>query len=93
MGKSPHFICQVLYNFDARQEDEISVRQGEKLRVAPQEMQNIPNWIICATPSGKTGLVPQNYVKIIGKGRVEGETDMETKSPIEETLNNAWKID
>ncbi|CAD5122158.1 DgyrCDS10606 [Dimorphilus gyrociliatus] len=91
LGKSPHFICQVNYDFEGRQEDEISVKQGEKLRVAPQEMQTVQNWLICATPSGKIGLVPQNYIKIIGKGRIEDET--EVKPPSEENLNTAWKED
>ncbi|XP_003700400.1 peroxisomal biogenesis factor 13 [Megachile rotundata] len=66
--EEPAYIATVLYDFVARNNDELSVKAGQKLCLAPQSLQpkNLPGWYQ-ATDNVNIGLVPYNYVKVIGQ--------------------------
>ena len=57
-----------MYDFIARNNDELSIKAGQKLCLAPKSLQpkNVPGWCK-ATDNVNIGLVPYNYVKVIGQ--------------------------
>ncbi|XP_029036491.1 peroxisomal membrane protein PEX13-like [Osmia bicornis bicornis] len=66
--EEPAYIATVLYDFVARNNDELSIKAGQKLCLAPKSLQpkNVPGWCK-ATDNVNIGLVPYNYVKVIGQ--------------------------
>jgi len=54
---------EALYSFDAQESHEISVTEGEQLRVVDD---SDPNWIKVRNQGGQDGYVPQTYVAPIG---------------------------
>lgn len=69
-GTDDHFVAVAQYNFDATNEDELSFQQGNMLNVAPQELQvNTRGWLLASLNGKKVGVIPANYVKVIGKRR------------------------
>ncbi|XP_076282048.1 peroxisomal biogenesis factor 13 [Lasioglossum baleicum] len=72
----PVFVASVLYDFAASNNEELSVKVGQKVYLAPQALQpkNLPGWCR-ATDNANVGLIPYNYVKVIGqlKKRKENE--------------------
>ncbi|XP_072235339.1 sorting nexin-9-like isoform X1 [Leuresthes tenuis] len=59
--------AQVLYDFTAEPgNDELSVRQGETVTVIDQAVGG--GWIAAQNSSGQTGLVPEGYLQIGGRG-------------------------
>ncbi|XP_076661267.1 peroxisomal biogenesis factor 13 [Halictus rubicundus] len=72
----PVFVASVLYDFAASNSEELSVKVGQKVYLAPQALQpkNLPGWCR-ATDSANVGLIPYTYIKVIGqlKKRKENE--------------------
>ena len=68
-GDAEHFVAQAEYNFDASRPDELSFRNGDRLRIAPTEMQTSGNrgWLLATINGEKSGLVPVNRIKILGR--------------------------
>lgn len=68
-GASQHYNAQALYDFQARNQQELSFRRGENLRIAPREEQpKIRGWLLASTSNGEQiGLVPLNYLKVINQ--------------------------
>ena len=68
-GEAEHFVAQAEYNFDASRQDELSFRNGDRLRIAPTEMQTSGNrgWLLATINGEKSGLVPVNRIKILGR--------------------------
>ncbi|KAK6188970.1 hypothetical protein SNE40_005037 [Patella caerulea] len=68
-GQNDHFVADVLFDFTAQSTEEVSVQAGQKINVAPKELQpRVRGWLL-ASNDGKTGLIPANYVKVLGKRR------------------------
>ncbi|XP_062502917.1 peroxisomal membrane protein PEX13-like [Corticium candelabrum] len=64
-----HVDAKVLYDFDAENDDELSIQTGDQLRLAPSDKQpRVRGWVLAAS-NGQTGLVPANYVKILGQSQ------------------------
>ena len=58
----------VLYNFNADQPSELSVKAGQIVRIAPKEIQQLnrllsTNWLLATVDGNNVGLVPVNYIK------------------------------
>lgn len=72
----PVFVATVLYNFSASNNEEMSVKVGQKVYLAPQALQptNLPGWCR-ATDSANVGLIPYNYIKVIGQLTKRTETE------------------
>ncbi|CAJ0581384.1 unnamed protein product, partial [Mesorhabditis spiculigera] len=68
-GPANHYNAEALFDFEAQNAQELSVMAGERLRIAPKEQQpKVRGWLLASTSDGqKIGLVPINYVKIVGK--------------------------
>ncbi|XP_017755594.1 PREDICTED: peroxisomal membrane protein PEX13 [Eufriesea mexicana] len=67
-SEEPTYIATVLYDFIATNNDELSVKAGQKVYLAPRSLQpkNLPGWCK-ATNSVNVGLIPYNYLKVIGQ--------------------------
>lgn len=66
-----------MYDFMAVSNEELSLRAGQKIWLAPRSLQSksIPGWWI-ATDNKNVGLVPANYVTIVGQlKRKESESN------------------
>lgn len=70
-GSEDHFVAQALYDFTANSNEEISFKAGSNLNIAPKEVQpRLKGWLLASVDSGKSvGIVPANYVKVLGKRR------------------------
>ncbi|XP_021383202.2 peroxisome biogenesis factor 13 [Lonchura striata] len=69
-GEDDHVVGRAEYDFNALSEEEISFRAGDMLRLAPKEQQpKIRGWLLASYDGQTTGLVPANYIKILGKRR------------------------
>ncbi|KFQ82996.1 Peroxisomal membrane protein PEX13, partial [Phoenicopterus ruber ruber] len=69
-GDDDHVVGRAEYDFNALSEEEISFRAGDMLRLAPKEQQpKIRGWLLASYDGQTTGLVPANYIKILGKRR------------------------
>ncbi|XP_027549161.1 peroxisome biogenesis factor 13 isoform X4 [Neopelma chrysocephalum] len=69
-GEDDHVVGRAEYDFNALSEEEISFRAGDMLKLAPKEQQpKIRGWLLASYDGQTTGLVPANYIKILGKRR------------------------
>ncbi|XP_046438879.1 peroxisomal membrane protein PEX13-like [Daphnia pulex] len=67
-GLGEYYTAQADYDFNAGNEQELSFRAGQSLRLAPRSLQpRIKGWMLAGTDSQHTGLVPANYIKILAK--------------------------
>nr|XP_023695234.1 peroxisome biogenesis factor 13 [Paramormyrops kingsleyae] len=69
-GDDDHVVARADFDFAAASEEEISVQAGDMLNLAPKEQQpRIRGWLLGSLDGQTTGLVPANYVKILGRRR------------------------
>lgn len=69
-GEDDHVVARAEYDFTAASEEEVSVQAGDMLNLAPKEQQpRVRGWILASVDGQTTGLVPANYVKVLGKRR------------------------
>ncbi|NWH80940.1 PEX13 protein, partial [Piaya cayana] len=77
-GEDDHVIGRAEYDFNALSEEEISFRAGDILKLAPKEQQpKIRGWLLASYDGQTKGLVPANYIKILGKRRGRKTVDLE----------------
>lgn len=64
-----HFVAIGLYDFKARNSDELSFQKNQMLFVKPESLQPGSKWLIACTMNDNTklGFIPLNYVKLIMK--------------------------
>lgn len=74
-----------MYDFVAVSNEELNLKAGQKIFLAPQSLQfkSIPGWCI-ATDNRNVGLVPANYINIVGQ--LLKKSKVENKNTIESTL-------
>ncbi|ODN03558.1 Peroxisomal membrane protein PEX13 [Orchesella cincta] len=67
-GESEHFVAEVKYSFDAGSDRELNLKTGQTIRLAPAKCQpkEVRGWAL-ASDGAKIGLVPLNYIKVMGK--------------------------
>lgn len=65
-----------MYDFMAVSNEELSLRAGQKIWLAPRSLQSksIPGWWI-ATDNKHVGLVPANYITIVGQLKRKSESE------------------
>lgn len=72
-GEADHVVAQALYSFDAEGDEEISIKVGDMLNLAPKDQQpHIRDWLLASADGANVGMVPANYVKILGRRRGRG---------------------
>ncbi|XP_060826737.1 peroxisomal membrane protein PEX13 [Bombus pascuorum] len=97
--EEPAYIATVLYDFVATHNDELSIKAGQKVYLPPKSLQpkNLPGWCK-ATDNVNVGLIPYNYIKVIGqlkKVKRDNETNSvnEEKSSTNESSNHSNRKD
>ncbi|ELU04457.1 hypothetical protein CAPTEDRAFT_163996 [Capitella teleta] len=69
-GLDDHFVARADYDFQGNTDEELSFRRGQKIIVAPKDLQpRVRGWILGSVDGQRKGLVPANYVKVLGKKR------------------------
>uniref|UniRef100_A0A4W3H8D3 Peroxisomal membrane protein PEX13 n=1 Tax=Callorhinchus milii TaxID=7868 RepID=A0A4W3H8D3_CALMI len=77
-GEDDHVVARAEYDFIAGSQEEISLHSGDLLNMAPKEQQpKVRGWLLASQDGQTTGLVPANYVKILGKRRGRKQAEME----------------
>lgn len=60
-----HYIGEALYDFQTDQPNEIPLKAGQRVIIAPKEQQpKVTDWLLASTDGKKSGLIPINYIKI-----------------------------
>jgi hypothetical protein len=54
-------VCQCLYDYEATEDDELSMKAGDKMSIESEEN----GWLFVYNQHGKYGRVPSNYVQFI----------------------------
>ena len=64
-SKDPAYRAVALYDFVAESNQELSFRAGQKLLVAPKELQprDVRGWMLATNDGNRVGLVPYNYLR------------------------------
>ncbi|XP_061481770.1 peroxisome biogenesis factor 13 isoform X2 [Rhineura floridana] len=92
-GEDDHVVGRAEYDFSAVSEEEISFRAGEMLKLAPKEQQpKIRGWLLASCDGRTTGLVPANYVRILGKRKGKRTTELEKVTEHQPILSNTTLI-
>ncbi|XP_043286459.1 probable peroxisomal membrane protein PEX13 [Venturia canescens] len=79
----PVYSAVVLYDFDAVNRTEMSIRSGQKVWLAPQALQpkDLPGWSRASDNRGGVGLIPSNYIKIVGQLEKKSEESIDARAP------------
>lgn len=74
--EDPVSVATAMYDFTALSNEELNLRTGQKIWLAPRSLQSksIPGWWI-ATDNRSVGLVPANYVTIVGQLKKKSELE------------------
>ncbi|XP_062979867.1 peroxisome biogenesis factor 13 [Elgaria multicarinata webbii] len=92
-GEDDHVVGRAEYDFNAVSEEEISLRAGEMLKLAPKERQpKIRGWLLASRDGQTTGLVPANYVRILGKRKGKRTTELEKVTEHQPTVPNVTLV-
>lgn len=77
-GEDDHVVARAEYDFTAASEEELSLQAGAMLNLAPKEHQpRVRGWLLASVDGQTTGLVPGNYVKVLGKRRGRKHAELE----------------
>lgn len=69
-GEDDHVVARAEFDFSAASDEEISLRAGDMINLAPKEQQpRVRGWLLASVDGQTSGLVPANYVKVLGKRR------------------------
>ncbi|XP_062604137.1 peroxisomal membrane protein PEX13-like [Saccostrea cucullata] len=69
-GEDDHFVARAEFDFNGSGEEELSFRAGQLIKVAPKEIQpRMRGWLLASVDGQKVGIIPANYVKVLGKKR------------------------
>lgn len=93
-GEDEHYVSVGLYNFQAENPDELSFSAGQKIIIAPKDLQpRIKGWFLASVDGKKAGIVPVNYLKepVYCKGRRNVEVPGE--SPCNNNVDSAVNTD
>ncbi|XP_049927691.1 peroxisome biogenesis factor 13 [Epinephelus moara] len=89
-GEDDHVVARAEYDFSAASEEEISMRAGDMLNLAPKEQQpRVRGWLLASLDGQTTGLVPANYVKVLGKRRGFKHAEMERLAQVQQENTQA----
>lgn len=78
-GEGEHFVAKALHGFASEQPGEVGLQAGETVRLAPRHLQpRVRGWLLASSANGQ-GLVPANYLQILG--RREAQRRQQSKTP------------
>jgi len=73
-----HYLATAIYDFTSDRQQELSFNKGSNLILAPRHLQpRVRGWLL-ASDGSLSGLVPVNYINIVGKsrGKVQEKPDV-----------------
>ncbi|KAK7084140.1 hypothetical protein SK128_012867 [Halocaridina rubra] len=79
-GVSEHYVAVAMYPFEAGNKRELSFQAGQPLFLAPRDQQpQLKGWLL-ASSGTHVGIIPANYIKILGlrQGSVQPVNNMES---------------
>ncbi|KAJ7987442.1 hypothetical protein DPEC_G00326520 [Dallia pectoralis] len=83
-GEDDHVVARAEFDFVAVSEEEISMNAGDMLNLAPKELQpRVRGWLLASVDGQATGLVPANYVRVLGKRRGRRHAGLETLAQVQ----------
>jgi len=82
--------AQVKYDFQATNQQELSLRSGQAIYIAPREIQNTQKllntgWVLATLDNQTSGIIPLNYVQAPQQVAIKPNTDM--MSSVEQPKN------
>lgn len=85
----PVYTATVLYDFSAATNEELSLKVGQKIFLAPQSLQpkNMPGWCR-ATDSINVGMIPTSYVTVVGQLKKKSESVNATQQVPQQSVRN-----
>ncbi|XP_052001704.1 peroxisomal membrane protein PEX13-like [Xyrauchen texanus] len=88
-GEDDHVVARAEYDFTATSEEEISLQAGDMLNLAPKELQpRVRGWLLASIDGETTGLVPANYVKVLGRRRGRKHAELERLAQVQQDAQN-----
>jgi hypothetical protein len=74
-GDSEHFVAVAEFDFVTLMNDqELPLRKGQQIRLAPAKFQpDVRGWVL-GSDGSRIGLVPTNYIKILGRRNKEDKS-------------------
>lgn len=93
-GVGEHFLAKVLYNFETDREGELSLEEGQTIRLAPKHLQpRVRGWLL-ASNQGSVGLAPANYMKIMGRTQGLAQPPPDILPPVisPKDLEDQWQV-
>ncbi|XP_052009828.1 peroxisome biogenesis factor 13 [Xyrauchen texanus] len=88
-GEDDHVVAQAEYDFTASSEEEISLQTGDMVNLAPKEQQpRVRGWLLASIDGQTTGLVPANYVKVLGRRRGRKHAELDRLAQAQQTAQN-----
>ncbi|XP_060072650.1 peroxisomal membrane protein PEX13-like [Ylistrum balloti] len=69
-GEEDHFVARAEFDFKGESDEELSFTAGQNINIAPKELQpRMKGWLLASIDGKKSGIIPANYVKVLGKKR------------------------
>ncbi|KAI7804742.1 peroxisome biogenesis factor 13 [Triplophysa rosa] len=88
-GEDDHVVARAEYDFTASSEEEISLQAGDMLNLAPKEQQpRVRGWLLASVDGQTTGLIPANYVKVLGRRRGRKHAELERLAQAQQAAQN-----
>ncbi|XP_067936075.1 peroxisomal membrane protein PEX13-like [Watersipora subatra] len=81
-GMTNHVVGECKYDFLATHEDELPVKQGQRINLAPADLQprlRENDWLV-ASDGEKSGIVPASYIRILGTRQGKPKAQLSTTS-------------
>ncbi|NWI98872.1 FCSD1 protein, partial [Crypturellus undulatus] len=63
-GRAYPYTCRVIFGYQGRQADELSITQGEELEII--EDGDVEEWVKARNKAGQIGYVPEKYLLLLG---------------------------
>ncbi|CAN7939648.1 unnamed protein product [Ixodes hexagonus] len=79
-GAGEHYVAVAQFSFRPENSSELAIKAGQQLRLAPKDQQpRVRGWLLASTDGTQVGLVPANYVKVLGpsKGHLQQPSSQE----------------
>ncbi|XP_033113654.1 peroxisomal membrane protein PEX13-like isoform X2 [Anneissia japonica] len=77
-GDDDHVVGRVEFDFEASNQQEVSIKSGDMVNLAPKEIQpKVRGWLLASKDGKAVGLVPANYIKVLGKRRGRKHVQLE----------------
>ncbi|XP_062863252.1 peroxisome biogenesis factor 13 [Trichomycterus rosablanca] len=84
-GDIDHVVGRAEYDFTSASHEELSIQAGDMLNLAPKEQQpRVRGWLLASVDGQTTGLVPANYVKILGRRKGTRQAELERLAELQQ---------